>query len=295
MTNHYHQLVQGFSEWLTLLQHHQSTIDGSPQKIKEFLGWLEIYQISSVTEIKSSTLSGYMDYLSQRKNKRRAGGLSANYLNMHITSLTQFSTYLQQSREQGFILNIPRYKVLSQREVLTPAEINALYAATTPDAMGLRDRAILGIYYGCGLRRSEGAALDVEDLLLRKRLLYVRKGKNYRERYVPVTGRVFNHLLEYIQLGRPCFENLGQTCPALLLSRQYKRINTQSIYERVLQLKEKARITKQIGLHTLRHSIATHLLQQGMKLPDISRFLGHRSMESTQIYTHVSAETANWR
>ncbi len=309
MTNPHH-LVQGFTEWLTLLQHHQSTIDNSPQKIKEFLDWLENpasgqarHQIS-ITEITSSTLSSYMHYLSQRKNKRRAGGLSANYLNMHITSLTQFSTYLQQSQEQGFIMKIPRYKAITQRAVLTPVEINALYQATTPDAMGLRDRAILGIYYGCGLRRSEGAALDVEDLLLRKRLLYVRKGKNYRERYVPVTGRVFTDLLEYIQLGRPCFSPKnddispttgGTSLTALLLSRQYKRLNTQSIYERVLQLKEKTPITKQIGLHTLRHSIATHLLQSGMKLPDISRFLGHRSIESTQIYTHITSETANWR
>ena len=138
----------------------------------------------------------------------------------------------------------------------------------------------------------------MEDLLLRKRLLYVRKGKNYRERYVPVTGKVFNHLLEYIQLGRPCFDQTDRTRSptgeALLLSRHHRRINTQSIYERVLQLKEKARlpdgqanITKQVGLHTLRHSIATHLLQSGMKLAQIARFLGHSSLESTQIYTHV--------
>ncbi len=285
----YHQLIQGFTEWLTLLQHHQSTIDNSPQKIKEFLTWLTAKKINRITDITTDTLTRYMHYLSHRKNKRRAGGLSANYLNMHITSLTQFSTYLQQSCEQGFIIDIPRYKAISQRDVLTPAEINTLYQATTPDAMGLRDRAILGIYYGCGLRRSEGAALDVEDLLLRKQLLYVRKGKNYRERYVPVTGRVFNHLLEYIQLGRPCFEseNSVTRSTALLLSRHHKRINTQSIYQRVLQLKEKTNITKQVGLHTLRHSIATHLLQSGMKLPDIARFLGHRSIESTQIYTHV--------
>ena len=137
----YHQLIQGFTEWLTLLQHHQSTIDNSPQKIKEFLTWLEAHQISSVTRITSKVLTEYIHYLSHRKNKRRAGGLSANYLNMHITSLTQFSTYLQQSREQGFIIDIPRYKAISQRDVLTPAEINALYNATTPDAMGLRDRS----------------------------------------------------------------------------------------------------------------------------------------------------------
>lgn len=286
----YRKLEEGFKEWLALLEHHHTTIDGAPVRIREFLHWLEDNSIESVLQITGTLLEDYIAYLSHRKNHRRQGGLSANYLNKHIVTLKQFSEYLQQSREQGFTVALPYYdKRISHRDILTRQEIKTLYEATTPDVFGLRDRAILGIYYGCGLRRSEGVGLDVNDLLLQKRLLYVRKGKNYSERYVPVTASVFNDLIAYLQLGRSCFES---DSPALLLSYRHKKRLTASVpYKRVSELKERAGINKQIGLHTLRHSIATHLLQQGMKLADISRFLGHQSIDSTQIYTHILQET----
>lgn len=285
----YRKLEAGFKEWLALLEHHHTTIEGAPVKIREFLHWLEENNIESVLQITGTLLEDYINYLSHRKNHRRAGGLSANYLNKHIVALKRFSEYLQQSREQGFTVVLPYYdKRISHRDILTRQEIKALYEATTPDVFGLRDRAILGIYYGCGLRRAEGVGLDVDDLLIQKRLLYVRKGKNYSERYVPVTGSVLLDLTSYLQLGRSCFESAS---PALLISYRRKgRLSASVPYTRILELKEKAGINKQIGLHTLRHSIATHLLQQGMKLADISRFLGHRSIDSTQIYTHILHE-----
>ncbi len=282
-TNHNKQLETGFKAWLTLLQHHYTTIAGAPLKIREFLHWLEENEIH-LKQLTKADLHAYITYLSHRKNQRRAGGLSAGYLNMHIRSLKQFSEYVQQSREEGFTIDVPYYKPIRQQDILTITEIKALYEATTPDVIGLRDRAILGIYYGCGLRRSEGIGLDVEDLVLKKQLLYVRKGKNYRARYVPVTDPVFTDLLNYLEFSRPYFSRHQ----SLLVSHR-GRISGSGVMYRLNVLRKRAAITKKPGLHTLRHSIATHLLQQGMKLIDIGRFLGHQSIESTQIYTHLSA------
>jgi len=287
--NTYQQLETGFTQWLNLLQYHPTTIRDSPVKVREFLHWLESHRIKGIAQITGKALTNYMGYLSQRKNQKRSGGLSAGHLNKHINSLKQFSEYLQQSREQGFEVSLPYYTSIYQREILNIQQVKAMYEATTSDMLGMRDRAILGIYYGCGLRRAEGVALDVNDFLTERKLLYVRKGKNYRERYVPVAGRAFDDLMEYVQLGRPCFDPRSE---ALLLGRHRKRMSGSLPYTSVLKLKEKASITQQIGLHTLRHSIATHLLQQGMKLSDISRFLGHQSIETTQIYTHVSYEAS---
>lgn len=284
-TQRYQHLEAGFKEWLTILQHHHTTIEGAPVKVREFLHWLEEKEIN-LKQLTKTDLQAYITYLSHRKNQRRQGGLSAGYLNMHIRSLKQFSEYLQQSREQGFTVEVSYYKPIRQRDILTVAEIKALYEATTPDAVGLRDRAILGIYYGCGLRRSEGTGLDVEDLMIQKQLLYVRKGKNYKERYVPITAQVLTDLVNYLEFSRPYFGS-GQS---LLLSNK-GRISGSGLMHRLKTLKTRANITKTIGLHTLRHSIATHLLKQGMKLSDISSFLGHHSIESTQLYTHLLDET----
>jgi site-specific recombinase XerD len=171
---------------------------------------------------------------------------------------------------------------------LTLSEIKALYNACEGDLLGMRDRAMLAVYYGCGLRRNEGINLDVNDVLISKNLLFVSKGKNYKERYVPMTESVKEDIMNYLDFARPMF--LNRPANALFLSYAGNRLITQSMATRLQKLKEKAGIEKEAGLHTLRHSIATHLLQSGMKLSQIKRFLGHSSMESTQIYTHLANE-----
>lgn len=157
--------------------------------------------------------------------------------------------------------------------------------------MGIRDRAILSIYYGCGLRRNEGVNLNLKDIQLKEKLVYVRKGKGNKERYVPMTETVKEDLENYIHVAR---ENLINprisNQEAFLLSQRGKRIHENSIAIRLQKLAEAARINKTFGLHALRHSIATHLLQSGMALENVSKFLGHQSLESTQIYTHIINE-----
>jgi site-specific recombinase XerD len=148
---------------------------------------------------------------------------------------------------------------------------------------------MLAVYYGCGLRRNEGVNLDIHDILFDKNLVYVRKGKNYKERYVPMSAGVKEDLQNYIDFVRPVLIKTG--AKALFLNQYGKRLGSNSMADRLQNLKEKAEINKEAGLHALRHSIATHLLQSGMELEKIKRFLGHASLESTQIYTHIAYET----
>ena len=147
---------------------------------------------------------------------------------------------------------------------------------------------MISIYYGCGLRRNEGLNLDVSDILFDKNLVYVRKGKNYKERYVPMTEGVKEELQNYVEYARPTL--MKAPVQALFLTVKGNRIGSNAMAERLQMLKEKAEINKEAGLHALRHSIATHLLQSGMELDKIKRFLGHSSLESTQIYTHLKYE-----
>ena len=174
----------------------------------------------------------------------------------------------------------------AEKEGCTPKE----------EALNARDRAILTIYYGCGLRRNEGIHVDIGDLNFDRRTLHVRRGKNYKERLVPFGKEASRHLQEWIYDHRPLMlkdKNEGR----LLVSRRGNHITAGGLYPRLRKLVQQTGDPelrkKEIGLHSLRHSIATHLLQNGMELQKIQRFLGHSSLKSTQIYTHLIEASAN--
>ena len=160
---------------------------------------------------------------------------------------------------------------------------------------------MLSIYYGCGLRKSEGTSLKTSDILTERKLIHVRKGKGSKERYVPVTGNNLNHITEYLQNGRNLLLNQNESDPVLSGAKASFFINQygtacsdQALSARLDRLAKNSnnRVlqAKKPSLHTLRHSIATHLLQQGMDIEMIRKFLGHSSLESTQIYTHILNE-----
>ena len=178
--------------------------------------------------------------------------------------------------------------------VLTTTEVSALFEAATiygaHEHTRLRDRAILVLLYSCGLRRNEASKLDLKDVFYGKELIHVRAAKNRKERLVPINGYNLELLEEYIYDGRPLFKNADKT-EALLIGQTGDRLLGGGLNYRI-KLIQKA-VTdlnlqeKKVTAHLLRHSIATHLLAQGMKIEDIQTFLGHSSLESTQIYTHI--------
>lgn len=276
------------------------TVYTSPGYIREFLYYLEQHGVASLEEVTREHISGYFEYLSGRKNQRREGvGLSARTIINHLGAVKRFSQYLQQVRGIIMEVDVPRPKVEDPgRVVLTRMQILDLYEACSDGdyrwkwhTLGVRDRAMLGVYYGCGVRRSEGLGLDLKDVDLKRRVLYIRKGKNYRERYVPISGQVEGDLARWLEARAEWLvhvEREGER--GLFISLQGVRMCPNAMSERLKLLARRAGLDKPIGLHTLRHSIATHLLQEGMSLESVSRFLGHSSLEVTQVYTHLSHE-----
>ena len=164
------------------------------------------------------------------------------------------------------------------------------------EALQARDRAMLAIYYGCGLRRNEGVCLNAGDINFDRAMVHVRKGKNYRERFVPISKTSLKYLQDYVYDHRPVLLQ-GNKSESFFVSQREGRVQGQTLLLRLKYLQHQSEnedlIEKEIGLHTLRHSIATHLLQGGMKLDSIARFLGHSSLESTQIYTHLAGVEIN--
>jgi integrase/recombinase XerD len=285
-------LIESFEKWLKTLDYAPSTVYTSVCYVKDFFFYLKSIEIASIEAIQPKTITDYHKHLQTRKNKRQSGGLSNNTIISNINALKRFSKYLQETGKADLEIEIGQQsEKTNTKTILTKAEITALYKACNNDTLGIRDKAILSIYYGCGLRRSEGQQLDINDILLKEKLVFVRKGKNYKERYVPMTEAIKADMEHYIYQSREQLQNFKETKnEALFISLKGKRLCGNSLLDRLKKLANVAKINKTIGLHTLRHSIATHLLQSGLKLEEVRQFLGHASMESTQIYTHLSHE-----
>ena len=297
----YRYLETSFKEWLDVQGYAPSTVYTLPLHIRELLHYLETNEIRNIKELEINHIKDYYEKLKERSNQNRGGGLSSAHLNKHIQALRKFTDYLRKvGRITLPMLKLSTEEAGQQLTYLTEAEIKKLFEAThLPnertynayyEVLQSRDRAMLAVFYGCGLRRNEGVQLDVSDINFDRSMLHVRKGKNYKERLVPISKASLKHLQEYIYDYRP---QLSQSkIEAVFLSQRGFRISGQSL---LLRLKSLQLLSgnldlqsKEIGLHTLRHSIATHLLTAGMKMESISRFLGHSSLESTQIYTHLA-------
>lgn len=288
---------KSFAEWLDVLGYAPQSVYYMPNYIRELLHYLEQNGTTTINKIDNKKIKEYYNQLKMRPNMRRGGGLSGASLNGHLNAIYKFMDYLRQSGRLILpLLKIPREKKSTEEMIaLTQEEIQQLYKACEggnawQERYDMRDKAMLAILYGCGLRRNEAYHLDVSDILFDRQLVHVRKGKNYKERFVPIGKTNLSYLQDYIYESRPQFIKDNKE-PALLVSTQKARMQGQSMLYRlnllIVRTENFLLREKQIGLHTLRHSIATHLLENGMSLENISRFLGHSSLESTQIYTHL--------
>jgi site-specific recombinase XerD len=283
-------LKQGFAEWLAVLGYAGTSVLALPRHVQEFLADQEARGKYSLQQLAASDAMAFTRQLQMRTGVRTRQAFSAGHINKYIQALHLFSRYIRESGRSSVGFRIERLKGIRGKPTwLTRSEISRLYGATKDDVLGIRDRAMLSVFYGCGLRLQEGAGLQCPDILHERRMLYVRKGKGYRERYVPIAGKSYRDIRVYIEQARP--QLLQQPCNAVFIEAHKGRpITKQSLYLRIKGLVRKAGIQKEVGTHSLRHSIATHLLQSGMPLERIRDFLGHSVLDSTQLYTHLINE-----
>lgn len=296
---HFEYLEIAFKEHLDVLGYSKGILYTMPNIIREFLHYLEGKQVSNITQLTNQHIKNYYEHITTRANQRRGGALSNNYINKQLQAIDKFLQYLHHKGVNNApTQNIPLLKLHRKEiEILTIDEIKELFALSSRDLnnekemfLQARDKAMLVIYYSCGLRRNEGINVSIDDINFDKQILHVRKGKNYKERFVPLNKTNCEYLQTYI------YDYRNQRIHTKKEHRLFININGEittagTLYKRLkllqLQSENTALNNKVIGLHTLRHSIATHLLQAGMPLEKISTFLGHSSLESTQIYTHL--------
>lgn len=292
VSNEYILLSQAFKEWLALLNYSPLSIPYLTGSIRDFLYYQEQRGKSSILQLEASDANQFLHYLGQQTGERTGRPFTAGHINKHIQALKLFSLYVRQTGRSavGFVLDWLT-ETRGKPGWLTKAEIGALYEATGDSVLGMRDRAMLSVLYGCGLRLNEAASLELRDIGADTRLLHVRKGKGSRERYVPIAGRNYSDLRVYVDVGRPQLMGDNRHAYIFVNVGKGRPIHKQSLYLRVRRLLKIAKITKKVSTHSLRHSIATHLLASGMKLERVQQFLGHRHLDSTQIYTHLANES----
>ncbi|MDD2498406.1 MAG: tyrosine recombinase, partial [Desulfitobacteriaceae bacterium] len=234
-----------------------------------------------------------VDHLTVRRflAKLQAKGLSKSTMARKLAALRSFYRYL--AREEivkvNPMLNVHTPKMDKRLpKFLYYKEIEALLNAPDSTSQGERDKAILEVIYGGGLRVGELEGLNIVDIDFS--LGYARVfGKGSKERVVPLGGAALRALRQYLSQGRKELEaRSGSRQEALFLNKYGRRLSARSVRNIVDKYVAQAALNQKISPHSLRHSFATHLLEGGADLRSVQELLGHVKMSTTQIYTHVT-------
>ena len=258
----------------------KNTIDSYVSDIMHFFAYFGAAKVTS-DDLLFSDLTDYM-------RKQASDGLKPSTIARRLSSTRRFYLFLM--REKIINFNIPKIdpprKIKKLPTFLTYDEVERLLAAPSkksPD--GIRDQAMLEIMYGTGLRVSELVHLSLSSVNIKRGYITVI-GKGDKERIIPVGDYALNALNKYLSEIR--IHNPGRRSPYIFLNRYGKPLSRQFFFLRIKKYALKAGIEKNISPHTLRHSFATHMLNNGAELRAVQEMLGHSKIATTEIYTHVT-------
>lgn len=271
---HYLRVERGLSE---------NTIKSYRQDLEEAGAFFDKHA-GTIAKVDQFVILNFLESL-QKQNKAR------NTIIREVSTLRRFFQYLVQFH---VIKDDPMLKVDSPKkaqtlpDVLTVAEVNKLLSM--PDVhkkLGIRDRAILETLYATGLRVSELVNLKLGDLHLPMNLLQTI-GKGDKERIIPISDVAINWLNHYLKTTRVQLLSGKSNTEYVFLNAHGRRLTRQAIWQMIKKYVKQAGIKRHVTPHTLRHSFATHLLENGADLRIVQELLGHSDISTTQIYTHVS-------
>ena len=299
LNTNYKPLVNAYAKYLQTLGFASTTVYNYPRFITTFLEYLQSININHIKFITNSIVKNYFTHLENTTGKRTNKAFSTSHLNTHFFAMDKFLEFLNSIGMQNAPLP-PKYTIEHQAQktivVLTTEQIKILYN-TVPFLyaefiLKIREprqacaRLVLDLCYGCGLRRSEALNLKISDINFDTKIIHIKQGKNYKDRLVPMSEGVYKSIQNFVYQYRTHFVNkrTGYVYP-------YTATNIKQILHLLIKQCNNTEIKQNPpSPHSLRHSIATHLLQKGMSIDNIARFLGHSTLQSTQIYTHYNTQ-----
>lgn len=281
------QLISQFSDAIWLEDGlGEKTRQAYASDLARLSGWLE--QQPGAPSLRSAKRTDLLAWMS----RGLAEGLKTSTAARRLSGIRRFYRYLLR---EGLIAEDPTLRIDSPKlprrlpDTLTEADVEALLTEPDPEIpLELRDRAMLEILYGCGLRVSELTGLTVDRVNLRQGVVRI-SGKGGKDRLVPLGEEAIDWLLSYMKEARPELLK-GKSSDALFPGNRASAMTRQTFWYRIKHYVVRAGIRKHLSPHTLRHAFATHLLNHGADLRVVQMLLGHSDLSTTQIYTHVARQ-----
>ena len=264
----------------------KNTVSSYKNDITAFISYLKNKGKEDPSIISSNDIGGFFKTLNEL-------GLSGSSSARYFSSLKGFFLYLLKNK---YILKNPIEKITAPKiakrlpGVLDVNEIDKILSAPeVNDKLGLRDKAILELFYACGTRVSELIDLKVNDLFFDDEIIRVF-GKGSKERLIPIGSSAINWVGEYIKKSRPLLMKKSKSENNLFLNSRGSKLSRMGVWKIIDRYVKEAGIEKEVHPHTFRHSFATHLLEGGADLRAVQEMLGHADISTTQIYTHVDRD-----
>lgn len=271
-----------FKDYLFRTKHcSKNTLDAYVRDVKQFIDFCSLNNLVDIAVVKESDIKNYIDFLS-------SNGKSTATTTRVIASLHSYFNFL---KIKGAISVDPTKSIKGPKttrkmpDVLDSKEINLLLSQPKgTDYKSIRDKAMLELLYATGIKVSELIALKISDINLQIGIIHIHNEKG--ERIVPMYSAANKHLSEYCSIARPALvQSTNEEC--LFTNMSGQPMTRQGFWKIIKYYAEKAGIKKDITPHTLRHSFAAHLLENGAQLKDIKDMLGHSDISSTQIYAQL--------
>lgn len=299
MNKNYKEIIEKYTVWLDTMGFSHINVSNYNHYSRDFFEWLETQGISRINTLSQKHISQYFEYLQNRPHKQKKGVLlSKASLNHNFIAVDKLLEFLHGQGMKNtpiptnYRMKVDKEERIHNIEIFTQSEIKTLLNTIKHTYSHLdfiqreerqyRLKLIFALYYGSGLRLSEGLKIRFQDVDFERKTIFVEKGKNYKDRIIPMSSGVYNGLQDYIYN----FRNNLKLPHNRLFIHSHASLH-KSLKHLQSTCKNKKIKKKRIYPHILRHSIATHLLQNGMSIENIGRFLGHSSLDSTQIYTHL--------
>lgn len=284
-------LLNRFCLFLAARNYSVDTIEQRTTTMTAFIAWAALLGVTDAQDVTPEALEAYRVHLFRH---RKADGAPLA-LRTQVARLVAVRAFLRWLAREGITaadlsvrLELPRGEYRLPATILSPGEVETILALpniTKP--LGLRDRAMMETLYVTGIRRSELVRLRLRDVDHARQLLLVRKGKGGRDRMVPTGERCLGWLLAYRQMARPKLA-AGESSDRLFLSSRGTPMRAKKLTALVSAYVSAAKLGKNGSCHLFRHAAATHMLENGADIRFIQAMLGHESLDTTKLYTHVS-------